>query len=66
MWTLKDHTLKGNSNRIYFMFVTMVDSAIAMLEIGEIPTVISVNKKDTTDKVFNTMSAQISRFVYKA
>ena len=48
------------------MFVTMVDSAIAMLEIGEIPTVISVNKKDTTDKVFNTMSAQISRFVYKA
>ena len=57
--------LKGNNN-IKFMCVTMVDPTMDMLEIEETPTVVSMDKRDTTNKIFNKTSAETCRLVYKA
>ena len=48
------------------MYVTIVDSAKGMLEIKEIPTVVSVRKRGTTNEVFDKMHAQIMTLVYEA
>ena len=40
-----------------FICVTMVDPAMSVLEIEEIPTVVSVHKKVTTNEVVDKMSA---------
>ena len=45
------------------MYVTMVDHVLVMLESGEILAVFSMNKKGTTNKVFDMMSAKNSRQV---
>ena len=50
--------LKENDDVYYeLMCVIMVDPATSMLEMEEIPTVVSVNKKCILDKVFDGMSA---------
>ena len=46
--------------------VTLVDPAIGILNTEEIPIIFSMDKKDTTNEVFNKMSAQTSRLNYKA
>ena len=42
------------------MYITMVDPTLGMMEVEEIPTVVSMEQKGTTNKVFDEISAQIS------
>ena len=59
--------IKGNNNNnsYKFMCVTMVDPAVGILEIEEIPTLLSINDKGTTDEVFDKKSACMSRMIFK-
>ena len=46
--------------------VTMVDLAMSMLKIEEIPILVGADKKETTEKVFDETSAYMRTPVYKA
>ena len=48
------------------MCVIIKDPAMGLLKIEEVSTLLSVNKKDNTDKVFEEMYAQVSTLVCKA
>ena len=48
------------------MCVTMVEPATDVLGIVEIPIVFSVDNKGVTNKIFEKMTTQMSRTVYKA
>ena len=47
------------------MCITMVDCAIGILEIEEIPTIVIVNNEGATNNVFDKISAHKGRNVYK-
>ena len=55
---------KENNNISYkFMCITIAYPAMGMLEIEEIPTIVSLDKMITTHGFFDKMSAQISRYL---
>ena len=45
------------------MHVNIVLPAMGVSEIEEIPSVVSMHNKDTTDDTFDKMCAQVSRLV---
>ena len=48
------------------MCITMVDLAMGMWKIEEIPTVVSMDKKASTSEVFDETSIQTRRLVHEA
>ena len=59
--------LKGNNNITYkVMHFTTIGPAKDMLDIEEIPTIVRMDNKGTTNELFDKMSSDISRLVYKA
>ena len=47
------YKLKGNNNNISCKFFIIVDPPMGTLKIDDIPTVVSMDEKDTTNKVFD-------------
>ena len=62
--TIGHYILKGNNYVSYkVMCVSIVDLAMGMLEIEEIPNIVNVDKIGATDMVFDKMSKQMRRLV---